>query len=66
MPQIMQSENHWGWKGLRGHLVNPLTAACSLCSTHSPAERQHGKRAAETAGEPLTLLLYPSQTDGNL
>lgn len=66
MSQIMQSQNHSVWKGLRGHLVNPLTAACSLCSTHSATERQQGERAAETAVEPLTLLLYLSQTDGNL
>lgn len=66
MPQIMQSQNHSGWKGLRGHLVNPPTAACSLCSTHSPTERQHGERDAETAVEPLTRLLYLSQTDGTL
>jgi len=60
MPQIIQSQTHSGWKGLRGHLVKPL------CSTVSPTERQHGERVAETAVDPLTHLLYLSQADGNL
>lgn len=65
MPQITQSQSRSGWKDLRGHLVKPLTAVCSLCSTHSPAERQRGEKVAKTAVEPLTPLLYLSQTDGN-